>query len=92
MPGGPVHFVLDDGEMLTLAQDGLSEVYELLWKLAPKRGAISLAAMIRVAVRSDVMGSPIDLDETQSAALREALASLRPLGEEGLSEVAADSR
>jgi hypothetical protein len=30
MPGGPVSFVLDDGEMLTLD--------ELCWKLAPKGG------------------------------------------------------
>jgi hypothetical protein len=77
MPRGPVHFVLENGEMLTVAEDDLSEVYELLWKLAPKKGAISVAAMLRVSARSDLMGSPIDLDETQSAAMREAIASLR---------------
>lgn len=77
MPGGPVRFVLDDGELLTLADDDLSEIYELLWKLAPKKGAISVATMIRVSVRSDLMGSPIDLNETQSAAMREAVASVR---------------
>jgi hypothetical protein len=78
MPGGSVRFVLDDGAMLTLAEDDLSEVYELLWKLVPKPGAVSVATMIRVSARSDLMGSPIDLDLPQSAAMREAVALLHP--------------
>jgi len=77
MPGGSLHFILADGELLTLAQGEVSEVYELLWKLEPQKGAISVAAMIRVAARSDLLGSPIDLDETQSEAMREAVASVR---------------
>jgi uncharacterized protein YqgV (UPF0045/DUF77 family) len=78
MPGGSVRFVLDDGGMLTLAEGDLSEVYELLWKLVPKPGAVSVATMIRVSARSDLMGSLIDLDVPQSAAMREAVALLHP--------------
>jgi hypothetical protein len=77
MPGGPVRFNLDDGELLTLAGSELSEVYEQLWKIAPQKGAISVAAMIRVSVRSKLMGSPVDLNEPQSAAMREAVAAVR---------------
>jgi hypothetical protein len=78
MPEGAVRFVLDDGEMLALAGNDLSEVYELLWKLAPKtKGAISVATMIRASARADLMGSPIDLNESQSGAVREAIAARR---------------
>jgi hypothetical protein len=78
MPGGPVHFVLDDGEKLTLAEDDLAQVYELCWKLAPKPGAVSVAALIRGATRASIVGAPIDLDVPQSAAMREAVALLHP--------------
>ena len=74
MPGGPVRFRLDDGETLTLAQEDLAEIYELLWQFAPKQGAISLATVIRGATQSDVLRAPVDLDPKQSAALREAMA------------------
>jgi hypothetical protein len=78
MPGGSVRFVLDDGAMLTLAEGDLSEVYELLWKLVPKPGAVSVAVLIRGATRADLAGVPIDLDVPQSAAMREAVALLHP--------------
>ena len=76
MPGGPVRFVLDDGETLTLAEDDLAQVYELCWKLAPRPGAVSVAAVIRGATRANIVGAPIDLNVSQSAAMREALALL----------------
>jgi hypothetical protein len=78
MPGGSVRFVLDDGARLTLAEGDLSEVYELLWKLVPKPGAVSVAVLIRGATRADLAGVPIDLDVPQSAAMREAVALLHP--------------
>jgi hypothetical protein len=78
MPGGPVRFVLDDGETLTLDEGDLAQVYELCWKkLAPKGGAIELAALIRGVTRANMVGPPIDLDVRQSAAMREAVASLQ---------------
>jgi hypothetical protein len=77
MPGGPVRFTLDDGQTLTLVEDDLAQVYELCWKLAPKAGAISVAALIRGAARANVTaGLPIELDMSQSAAMREAVAML----------------
>jgi|RhiMethySRZTD1v2_1073278.scaffolds.fasta_scaffold333048_3 hypothetical protein len=77
MPDGSVRFVLDDGEMLTLAAGDVARVYELCWKLAPKGGAIELAALIRGVTRADMVGAPIDLDMRQSAVMREAVASLQ---------------
>lgn len=76
MPGGPVRFVLDDGETLTLAEGDLAQVYELCWKLAPRPGAVSVAAVIRGVTRANIVGAPIDLNVSQSAAMREALALL----------------
>jgi hypothetical protein len=78
MPAGSVRFVFHDGQMLTLAEAELAEVYELLWTLAPKPGAVSVAALIRGTARADVFsGAPIDLNVPQSAAMREAVALLR---------------
>jgi hypothetical protein len=73
---GSARFNLDDGETLTLAQGDLYQIYELLWQLAPKRGAVSTAAVIRGAVRSGTFGSPIELDVSQSVAMREAMVLL----------------
>jgi hypothetical protein len=76
MPGGPVRFALDDGEMLTLTEGDLEQVYEQLWRLAPRPGAISAAALIRGATSANLAGAPIDLNVPQSAAMREAVALL----------------
>jgi hypothetical protein len=76
MPEGSVRFNLDDGETLTLARGDLDQIYELLWRLAPKRGAVSTAAVIRGATRSAIFGAPIELDVPQSAAMREAMVLL----------------
>jgi hypothetical protein len=77
MPGGPVRFALDDGETMTLAEGDLEQVYDLLWRLAPRPGAISAAALIRGATGANVAGAPIDLNAPQSAAMREAVALLQ---------------
>lgn len=76
MAEGSVRFNLDHGETLTLAQADLDQIYVLLWRLAPKRGAVSTAAVIRGATRSGIFGSPIELDAPQSAAMREAMVLL----------------
>jgi hypothetical protein len=78
MRGGPVRFTLDNGEGLSLSEADLPRVYEELWRLAPKPGAISTAAVVHAARRqSDLAHTPIDLTATQSAMLREAVALLR---------------
>lgn len=77
MSGTPVRFTLNDGETLSLPDETLSKVYELLWQLAPTPGAISMAAVIRGASREPAhYVRPIDLNVAQSAALREAIALL----------------
>jgi len=77
MPGGPVRFTLDDGETLRLSEDDLLRVYEELWRLAPKPGSVSTAAVVHAARRqTDLYHAPIDLTATQSAMLREAVALL----------------
>ena len=77
MSGAPMRFILDDGEMLVMPDEILSEVYELLWQLAPKPGAVEMAAVIRGASRDSVrVGRPLDLNTQQSGALREAVGLL----------------
>lgn len=74
MAGVSVRFALDDGETLTMLDEDLPEVYEVLWRLAPRPGAVSLAAVVRDLSRpSGRYGPPIDLTAAQSAALREAV-------------------
>lgn len=79
MPGGTALFRLDDGEVMHLPEKDLTQIYELLWTLAPKVGAVSLAAVIRGATRDSArFGAPIDLTESQSKVLREAIGILKP--------------
>jgi hypothetical protein len=73
MPGGTVRFTLDNGETLSFAAADLAAIYELLWQIASTPGAISVAAVIRGATRSTIVGAPVDLDAKQSAAMREAM-------------------
>jgi hypothetical protein len=61
---------------LTFTAAELARIYELLWQLVPKPGAVTLAATIRGATRSDIIRAPIDLDPKQSAMLREAMTLL----------------
>jgi hypothetical protein len=76
--GAPLRFVLNDGEMLVFSnEERLSQVYELLWQLAPMPGAVEVAAVIRAAsAKSAGYGPPLDLNPAQSAALREAIGQL----------------
>jgi len=74
---GEIRLTLHDGEGLTIAGEDVQHVYENLWRLAPKPGAVSLAAAIRGLMgRSNVTRAPLDLTANQSAALREAMAML----------------
>jgi hypothetical protein len=74
MAGAAVSFTLDNGETLTIARDDLRPLYNLLWGLTPKPGAVSTAAMVQVASRqAGLFRSPFDLTPTQSAILREAV-------------------
>ena len=78
MSGVPLRFALNDGELLTIPEAQVSEIYELLWQLAPRKGAVSVAAAIRGMSGDPARyGPPIDLTAPQSAALREAVALLR---------------
>jgi hypothetical protein len=77
MSGGSVRFLLDDGETLIVAEDDLRQVYELLWRLAPRPGAVSTAAVVHNALQlSEFARTRIELTTTQGTALREALALL----------------
>lgn len=79
MSAVPARFTLNDGEMQVVPAERLDQIYELLWQLAPKPGAVSMAAVIRSLFReSERYGRPFDLDRVQSGALREAVAMLGP--------------
>lgn len=78
MAGGPVRFLLHDGETLIVEEGDLLHVYEMLWRLAPRPGAVSAAAVVHNASRtSEFSRTAIDLTAAQSAAMREAVALLR---------------
>jgi hypothetical protein len=70
---GDVRLTLHDGETLTIAGGDVDRVYENLWRLAPKAGAVTLAGVL-VAESRGKTRYPVDLTETQSALLREAIA------------------
>jgi len=75
--GTPARFTLNDGQMLVVPNDQVSQIYELLWQLAPKPGAISMAALLRSMSREPARyGAPLDLTAAQSTVLREAVVLL----------------
>ena len=62
---------------MVIPEEQASQIYELLWQLAPKQGAVSVAAAMRGMSRDPARyGPPIDLTASQSASLREAVALL----------------
>ena len=78
---GSARFTLDDGETVIVADEDLRRVYDLIWRLVPRRGAVSAAALIRARTsQSEVVRRAITLDADQSAVLREAIAILRGEG------------
>lgn len=46
MTGGEVRLTLHDGEDLTIPAGDVDRVYENLWRLAPKPGAVTLAGVL----------------------------------------------
>jgi hypothetical protein len=73
MSGEDVRLALDDGEMLTIAASDVSRVYENLWRLAPRPGAVTLAGVLVAESRGKTL-RPVDLTSVQSAIIREAIA------------------
>jgi hypothetical protein len=78
MESGSVRFVLSYGDTLTVPEEDLRPVYELLWDLASEKGAISTAALVMGAARLHKFArEPITLNAEQSAVLRQAVERLR---------------
>lgn len=70
-----MRLTLHDGERLTIASGDVDRVYENLWRLAPKPGAITLAGVLVAESRGRIERRyPLDLTEVQSAVIREAIA------------------
>ena len=69
-----MRLTLHDGETMTIAADDVSRVYENLWRLAPKPGAITLAGVLVAQSRARLGLRPIDLTAEQSAIILEAVA------------------
>jgi hypothetical protein len=74
MSGDEVRFTLHDGEALTVASGDIDRVYENLWRLAPKPGAVMLAGVLAAQSRELRGLRPVELTESQSAVIREAIA------------------
>jgi hypothetical protein len=78
---GSVRFTLADGETVIVEDADVPELYEQLWRLAPKPGALSTAALIRATTtQSEIPRTAIELTAEQSVMLREAVAQLRTEG------------
>lgn len=69
-----MRLTLWDGEILTVASGDVDRVYENLWRLAPKRGALTVAGILVAESRGRTGLHPVDLTETQSSVIREAIA------------------
>jgi hypothetical protein len=75
MSGGEVRLTLHDGEVVIIASGDVSRVYENLWRLAPKPGALTMAGVLVAESRGQLKrGYPLDLTEAQSEIMREAIA------------------
>ena len=75
MSGGELRLTLNDGETLTIADFDVPRVYENLWRLAPKPGAVTLAGIFVALTREHpLLRRPVDLTEPQSAIMFEAVA------------------
>jgi hypothetical protein len=70
-----VRLTLHDGETLIIASGDVGRVYENLWRLAPRPGAVTLAGVLVAESRGQVRRRfPLDLTEEQSAVICEAIA------------------
>lgn len=70
-----MRLTLHDGEALTIADFDVQRVYENLWRLAPRPGAVTLAGVLVAASREHPsLRRPVDLTEPQSVIIREAIA------------------
>jgi hypothetical protein len=74
MRGGDVRLAFHDGEIVTIASGDVDRVYENLWRLAPRPGALTLAGLLVAESRGKTGLYPVDLTEPQSALIREAIA------------------
>ena len=76
MAEGSVSFNLADGEVLSIREDDLRQVFDLLWEGAAP-GAISAAALLHDASQlSEFARRPIELTVIQSRAVRGAVSRL----------------
>jgi len=76
MAGGSLRLVLFDGEALTVEADEVERLYENLWRLAPKRGAVALAGVLAAASRDRAAvlgGRAVELSERETVVIREAI-------------------
>ena len=69
-----MRLTLHDGETLTIASGDVERVYENLWRLAPKPGAVTLAGILIATSRARTGLHPDELTAPQSAIIREAVA------------------
>jgi hypothetical protein len=67
---------LDDGAVVELSRRAAEDLYDLLWSIAPREGAVTTAAKLNSALRGALLGAVIDLDAEESRALEHARALL----------------
>jgi hypothetical protein len=74
MAPGFVEFRLADGSSLMIEEADLRDVYDGLWNLSDRKGAISTAVLlVDEARKHDRYRQPVELTQTQSLILRQAV-------------------
>jgi hypothetical protein len=70
-----VHVTLHDGSVVSIHERNVNELYDQLWLLAPRPGALAAAAELDRAGSSRLGGAATvgPMNEQQSAALLDAL-------------------
>ena len=69
-----VEFRLADGSSLIIEEADLRHVYDALWNLSDRKGAISAAVLlVDEARKQDRYRQPVELTHTQSLVLRQAV-------------------
>jgi hypothetical protein len=74
--GVSVSLRLADGETVSISDEEMGRVYDLLWGMVPSRGALTAAAKIKRATTGSTSLLPDTFDEQESKLVLAALGQL----------------
>lgn len=71
-----VRVQLDDGAVVELSRRAAEDIYDLMWMLAPERGAVTAAAKLHRSLRNALLREEIILDLDESTVFAKAQARI----------------